>query len=61
MLGIIREQDMTGTNGFAMYKKVCAGKVTLKTAQDAFREDWVAAYKKYVPLNKQSNFRPFKP
>ena len=37
---------------FVMYKKLCAGKVTLKAAQDAFREDWVAAYKKYVTAKK---------
>ena len=44
---------------FVMYKKLCAGKITLKTAQDAFSEDWVAAYKKYVTSKKQSNLRRF--
>ena len=48
---------------FVMYQKLCAGKINLKAAQDAFRDDWVAAYKKYVTSNvtskKQSNFRRF--
>lgn len=33
---------------FALYKAVCAGKVSLKEAQDAYRVNWIQAYKKYV-------------
>ena len=40
---------------YALYKKLCAGKITLKVAQDAFRDDWVAAYKKYVTPRQRKN------
>lgn len=33
---------------FALYKQVCKGRVSLKEAQDAYRENWIQAYKKYV-------------
>ncbi len=33
---------------FALYKQVCKGKVSLKEAQDAYRQNWIQAYKKYV-------------
>jgi hypothetical protein len=33
---------------FKLYKAVCKGKVSLKEAQDAYRNNWIQAYKKYV-------------
>ena len=33
---------------FALYKLVCKGKVSLKEAQDAYRNNWIDSYKKYV-------------
>ena len=33
---------------FALYKQVCKGSVSLKEAQDAYRQNWIQAYKKYV-------------
>ena len=33
---------------FALYKQVCAGRVGLKAAQDAYRTNWIDAYKQYV-------------
>lgn len=36
---------------FVLYKKVCAGDVSLKDAQDAMATDWVHAWKKYVSGN----------
>jgi hypothetical protein len=31
-----------------LHREVCAGRVSLKEAQDAIRTDWIAAYQKYV-------------
>lgn len=31
-----------------LYKAVCKGKMPLKQAQDAYRVNWIDAYKKYV-------------
>ena len=42
---------------YALYKKLCAGKVPLAVAQAAFRDDWVAAYKKYVTPATKNKFR----
>ena len=33
---------------FSLYKAVCKGKVSLKEAQDAYRINWIEAYKRYV-------------
>jgi hypothetical protein len=33
---------------FALYKLVCAGRISLKDAQEAERGNWIEAYKKYV-------------
>lgn len=32
----------------ALKREVCAGKITLKQAQDAIRTNWIEAYRKYV-------------
>jgi hypothetical protein len=31
-----------------MHDKVCKGELSLKEAQDVFRTDWIAGYKKYI-------------
>ncbi len=33
---------------FKLYKAVCKGMVSLKDAQDAYRNNWIEGYKKYV-------------
>jgi len=33
---------------FVLYKKVCAGEVSLRDAQHAMASDWIGAWKKYV-------------
>lgn len=35
---------------FALYKAVCRGDVSLNDAREAFRTDWIAAYKRYSYL-----------
>lgn len=37
---------------FALYKLVCAGKVSLQQAQQDMASRWIDAYKKYVPANQ---------
>ncbi|OIR08830.1 hypothetical protein GALL_88230 [mine drainage metagenome] len=37
---------------FTLYKMVCHNKVGLKQAQYEIASDWIAAYKKYVPVGK---------
>ena len=34
--------------GLKLHDKVCAGKMSLKDAQDAFRKDWTLAYRVHV-------------
>ena len=36
---------------FILYKKVCAGEVSLRDAQRAMATDWISAWKKYVSVN----------
>ena len=45
-----RKKDVIETY---LKRQVCGGRVTLAEAQQAIRTDWIAAYKKYIPLNKQ--------
>jgi hypothetical protein len=35
---------------FALYRALCRGEITLDAAREAFRSDWIAAYRKYQPL-----------
>jgi len=34
--------------GLKLHDMVCAGKMSLKDAQDAFRKDWTKAYQQHV-------------
>ena len=36
---------------FVLYKKVCAGEVSLRDAQHAMASDWISAWKKYVSVS----------
>lgn len=45
-----RKKDVIETY---LKRQVCGGRVTLVEAQQAISTDWIAAYKKYIPLKKQ--------
>ena len=37
-----------------LHRLVCAGTISLKEAQDAIAKDWIAAYKRYMPVRRQA-------
>ena len=37
-----------------LHRLVCAGTMSLKEAQDAIAKDWIAAYKRYMPVRRQA-------
>ncbi len=39
---------------YALYKKVCAGEVSLVTAQKAMSGDWIKAWQQYASPNNPS-------
>ena len=42
---------------FVLYKMVCANQINLKDAQQAMGSDWIAAWKRYVPIHHEYRFR----
>jgi hypothetical protein len=42
-----------------IYRMVCEGKLTLSEAQKEMAEDWISAWKKYVPSHKKYRFRTY--